>query len=302
VVLIVIAVSVLATPASAANVAIVVDKQQVHAMIDLSLYQNMTSFPREAVTIDGSTDANMSSAIQEALKASNSSASFSALTLSIASSATWLNLTLSMNLTGVSERRGDIVYTNATWKAFRTEADLRAGNLSYNTVGTRYFRPVLDFYENASRFEQNPNATVKAVTFFVNGTESVPGTVAANDVGNFTLLNFASLSSPIERWNREYSLSNNTTSWRYEPPVRLNASVRVQELNKTFTIVSRYGLDAEITVTGLALAQGNTLRVDFGNGEGEWIMSAVIVISIVLTILVQMMFRRKRKALRLGRR
>jgi hypothetical protein len=301
-ILLLILISVIAAPVSAADIRVTIDREQVHARMGLSLYQNMTAFPSEVVTLDGSRDPDMSSAIQEALKATNSSASFSTLTLSIASSASWLNLTLSMNLTGVSERRGDIIYANATWKAFSTQTDLRADNLSYNTIGSKYLRPVVDFYENASKFEQSPNATVKAVTFFVNGTESVEGAVAANHVGNFTLLDFASLSSPVEQWNREYSLSNNTTSWRYEPPMRLNASVRIQELNKTFTIVSRYGVNAEIAVAGLALAQGNTLRVDVGNGEAEWIMSAVIVIAIALTIVVQIMFRRKRKAVRLGRR
>jgi hypothetical protein len=297
-----IVVSVIGSPVSAADITIAIDKEQVHARIGLSLYQNMTIFPSEAVTLEGSRDPDLSSAIQDALKATNSSASFSTLSLSIASSASWLNLTLSMNLTGVSERRGDIVYANASWKDFRAQGDLRAGNLSYNTIGSEYLRPVLDFYENASRFEQNPNATVKAVTFFVNGTESVQGSVAANQVGNFTLLDFTYLSSPVEQWNREYSLSNNTTTWRYKPPISLNASVRIQELNKTFTIVSRYGFDAEITMTGLAVAQGNTLRVDVGNGNMEWIMSAIIVIGIALTIAVQMMFRRKRRTVRLGRR
>jgi hypothetical protein len=297
-----IVVSVIGSPVSAADITIAIDKEQVHARIGLSLYQNMTIFPSEAVTLEGSRDPDLSSAIQDALKATNSSASFSTLSLSIASSASWLNLTLSMNLTGVSERRGDVVYANASWKDFRAQGDLRAGNLSYNTIGSEYLRPVLDFYENASRFEQNPNATVKAVTFFVNGTESVQGSVAANQVGNFTLLDFTYLSSPVEQWNREYSLSNNTTTWRYKPPISLNASVRIQELNKTFTIVSRYGFDAEITMTGLAVAQGNTLRVDVGNGNMEWIMSAIIVIGIALTIAVQMMFRRKRRAVRLGRR
>jgi hypothetical protein len=297
-----IVVSVIASPVSAADITITIDKGQVHTRIGLSLYQNMTAFPNEVVTLDGSRDPDLSSAIQEALKATNSSASFSTLSLSIASSVSWLNLTLFMNLTGVSERQGDIVYANASWKAFRAQADLRAGNLSYNTVGSEYLRPVVDFYENASRFEQSPNATVKAVTFFVNGTDSVQGSVAANHVGNFTLLDFTYLSGPVEQWNREYSLSNNTTSWRYKPPMSLNASVRIQELNKTFTIVSRYGFDAEITMAGLAVAHGNTLRVDVGNGDMEWIMTAVIVIGVALTIAVQMMFRRRRRAVRLGRR
>jgi len=298
-------ISFMASPVTAADVTIAIDKGQVLARMGLSLYQNMTAFPSELLNVGGgdyslphTSRDGFPFAIQEALKATNSSASFSSVNLRIASSASWVNLTLSMSMTGVSERRGGVVYANASWKAFRTQADLRADNLSYNTIGSTYLRPVVDFYENASKFER-PNATVTAVTFFVNGTESVPGKVAANHVGNFTLLDFSYLSGPVERWNREYSPSNNTTSWRYKPPMRLNASLRIQELNKTFRIVARYGFDAEITVAGLAVAQGNTITVDVGSGKMEWIMSSVIVIAMALTIGIQIMFRRRRRAVRL---
>lgn len=301
-ILLLIVASAYAAPVSAADIAITFEKQQVKAKMVLSVHQNMTKFPNEAVTLDASRDANMLPAFDKALKGTNSSASFSALSVGVASSATWLNLTLIMNIAGISERRGDVAYANMTWKSFRTQADLKADNFSYNTVGSKYFRPVLDFYVNASKFEESPNATVKAVTFFVNGTQSVPGTVAANSMGNFTILDFSSLNVPVDQWNRTYSLSNNTTSWRYVPPTMLNASVRIQELNKTFTIFSKYAYAAEITVAGLAQAQGNVLRVDVGTGQEEWIMSGVVMLALALAVVVQVMFRRRKKAVRLGRR
>jgi hypothetical protein len=301
-ILVLVLVSVCAAPASAADITITFEKGQVRTKMVLYVYQNMTRFPTEAATLDGSRDANMSSAIEKALKDTNSSASFSTLNMNLASSATWLNLTLTMDLAGISVRRGDIAYANMTWKAFRTRVDLRIADFSYNTVGSKYFRPVLDFYVNASRFEQTPNATIKAVTFFVNGTQSVAGTVAANSVGNFTVLDFSALNVPVEQWNRTYSISNNTTSWRYAPRTALNASVRVQELNKTFRVFSRYAYDAEIMVSGLAYVQGNMLRVDVGSGQEELIMTGVVVTALVLVIVVQILFRRRRKAVRLGRR
>jgi hypothetical protein len=309
-VLVLIVASVYAGPVSAADIAITFDKEQVRAKMLLSVHQNMTAFPSELLNVGSgdyslphtSRDPALFSAIQDALKATNSSASFSSMNLRVASSASWLNLTLSMDLIGVSERRGDVVFVNTTWKAFHAQADLRAGNVSYNTIGSTYLRPVLDFYVNASKFEDRPNATVKAVTFFVNGTESVAGTNAANLVGNFTVLDLRFLNVPLEEWTRTYGLFNNTTSWRYTPPVMLNASVRVQELNRTFTIFSYYAYDAEITVPGLAQAQGSIVRADVGTGQKEWIMTGVVVLAVVLAIVVQIMFRRRRKVVRLGRR
>jgi len=301
VILILIAASVFAAPASAADVTITFDKQQVQAKMILSVHQNMTRFPNQATSLDASSDANVSSAINEALRSADPSASFSALSMKVKSNATWLNLTVAMNLAGVSERRGDVADINMTWKGFNTTADLRVGNLSYNTVGSRYFRPVVDFYQNASKFENSPNATIKAVTFFVNGT-SVAGANVANQVGNFTLLDFRSLDLPLDQWNRTYNLANNTTTWRYAPPTILNASIRVQELNETFTLFSYYAYGALITVQGLASAHGNLLRADVGTGQQEWIMTGVVLLAVVAVVIVQVSFRRKRKALRLGRR
>jgi hypothetical protein len=301
VILILIVASVCAAPASAADVTITFDKQQVQAKMILSVHQNMTRFPNQATSLDASSGANVSSAINEALRGADPSASFSALSVKVKSNATWLNLTVAMSLAGVSERRGDVADVNMTWKAFNTTADLRVGSLSYNTVGSRYFRPVVDFYQNASKFENSPNATIKAVTFFVNGT-SVAGANVANQVGNFTLLDFRSLDLPLDQWNRTYNLVNNTTTWRYAPPTILNASIRAQELNETFTLFSYYAYGALITVQGLASAHGNLLRADVGTGQQEWIMTALVLLAVVAVVVVQVSFRRKRKALRLGRR
>lgn len=301
-ILILIVVSVYAAPVSGANVSITFDKDQVQARMILSVHQNMTRFPDKSTTLDASRDPTISSAINKAFRDANSSASPSTLTIGVVSAATWLNLTLVMNLGGVSERRGDIVYANMTWKAFRTLVDLRVDNFSYNTLGSRYFRPVIDFYVNASQIEARPNATVQGVTFFVNGTQSVAGTTEANQVGNFTVLDFRSLSVPLDQWNQTYSLSNNTTTWRYTPPTILNASVRVSQANRTFTIFSLYAYDAQIMATGLVRAQGDMLRADVGTGQLEWIMTSVVVLSVALALVAQILFRRRKKAVRLGRR
>lgn len=169
-------------------------------------------------------------------------------------------------------------------------------------VGSQYFRSVVEFYVNASRFENNPNATIKAVTFLVNETQSVGGAEAANYVGNFTVLDFRPLRVPIDQWARTYNLSNNTTTWRYTPPVMLAASVKASQLNKSLTLFSNYTYSAELIAPGLAQAVGNILRVDIGTGLKEWIMAGVVVLSLGLVTAVQLMFRARKKAARMGRR
>jgi hypothetical protein len=301
VILILIVVSVCAAPASAADVNITVDKGRVQAKMVLSVHQNMTRFPSLATSMDASNDANLSSAISAALKVADPLASFSALSVNVRSNSTSLNLTVGISLAGVSEVTGEVANVNMTWKAFNTTADLRAGNFSYNTVGNRYLRPVAEFYQNASEFESKPNATIRAVTFFVNGT-SVPGVSVENQVGNFTILDFRSLDVPLDQWNRTYSLSNNTTTWRYSPGTILNDSITAQELNRTYTLFSYFAYGAMITVQGLALARGDLLQTDVGTRQQEWIMVGVVLVAVLAVVFVQVSFRRQRRALRLGRR
>lgn len=279
-----------------------VEKEQVRVNMVLSVHQNMTDLPNQTSTLTATPDSDIYSSFTDAVRKLDPSTRISDLTLRVNSTRAWLNLTAAMNVTGVTHTSGDLSVVNMTWRAFNMSADLRTGNLSYNAIGKKYLRPVVDFYVNASMYEADPNATIKAVTFFVNGTQSVAGADAANHVGNTTVFDFRSLGVPLERWTRTYSVSNNTTTWRFAPGSVLAAFVRAQKLNQTFEIFSDYSYSAEISVLGLARASGNSLLIDLGTGEKEWIMSGVVVLAIVLAMAAQILFRMKRKAARLGRR
>jgi len=294
--------SLMLVPASAADITISFDRQTLQARMHLAVHQNMTQFGNESVTVDAAQDPALAAAFTEALKEADSHAGYSALTTTVWSNATWLNLTVAMTLTGASDKRGDIAAVNTTFRAFNVSANLRVGNFSYNTLGKEYFRPVADFYVNASKFENDPNATIRAITFFVNETQSVPGPDAANYVGNFTVLDFRALNVPLDEWQRTFDLGNNTTTWTYTPPVQLGAEIRASELNQSLTLFANYAYSAEVVVPGLAQAEGNIVRVDVGSGQKEWIMVAVVVVLLALAVVVQFMYRVKRKAAKLGRR
>ena len=301
-VLVTIVLSVYAAPASASDISISFQNEQFHAQMNLSVHQNMTQFPKEKVTLDASSNSDVSSSFNEALRKSVPSASISTLSLGLVSNVTWLNLTLSMTVEGLSERRGDVSALNTTWRSFNISRDLRAGNLSYNTLGERYFLPVVNFYVNASKFEDRPNATIKAVTFYINQTQSVAGPQAADNVGNFTVLDFRPLSVPLQNWQRTYNFTEHTTTWNYTPPVQLATSVSSTQLNKSLTLFSHYAYSAEIVVPGLAHASGDLVRVDVGSGENEWIMTGIVVLSLILVVVAQVLYRARSRALRLKRR
>jgi hypothetical protein len=302
IVLLVVIGSIFVVPAHASTITFDVGKDHVHVKMNLSLHQNMTALPTQTSTLTLSQDPPMSTSFTQAFAKLDPAAILSDGSMKIDSSKTWLNLTLTLNVTGVTNQRGDVATVNMTWKSFQVTADLRDGNLSYNAIGNIYLRPVVDFYANATKFENTPNATIKAVNFFVNGTESVGGDTAGNTVGNFTLLDFRPLTLPLDQWTRTYNLENNTTNWRFIPVTTFNASVTAQQHNQSVDLFSDYTYDAEVTVPGVARASANILLIDVGSGGKEWVMAGIVVLALALMILVQVLYRSKRRAARLGRR
>jgi len=286
--------STLCSPALASKVNVSVVGQQVQATFALSLVQNVTSLPNISTTIDSTPDSNASAAFAQSFKNVDPSASPSNLTVGVETTNKGLNLTCTFDVTGVSQVNGDIMSVNMTWLPFDVSSDLRAQNFSFNTIGNRYFRSVVTHYANASRFVGLPNSTITGVTFYVNGT-SVGPPAAEDYVGNFTTLNFAALTPDLSAWERNYTVSNNTTTWRYFPSQALDFDMRIERKNMTTDYVGSYAYNATISVPGVGRAQGTTILVDIGNGQVEWVMAAAVILAIVSAATVQFQYRNKKK-------
>jgi hypothetical protein len=294
IILLLIAVSMLVVPATASNVAITVENQQVKAEYILSLQQNVTKIPDLTTSVSMASDEKLSSAFANALKVNNQTATPSNLTVNVESKGGWLNLTTSMTVTGVTVRRGDVLAVDMAWKAFNVSTNLQAGNLSYNTVGKTYLLPVTSFYANASRSLGHPNATFTGISFFVNST-AVSSQTAENYVGNFTVFDFRALQPSIDGWPRTYSVTNDTTAWRFARTSLLDFSIAAQHANQTTRLFAKYGYDAEVSVSGLARTQGNTVLVDVGTGRRELAMAGIVAITVIVAIAAQFMYRAKKK-------
>jgi hypothetical protein len=244
--------------------------------------------------MNSASEPNVAATFADALRAAYAPASASNLTLGITTDGRNLNLTFTMDVVGVSQRNGDILSANMTWLPFDVNSDLRAQDFSFNTVGSRYFRSVVAYYANASRFVSVPNSTITGVTFFVNGT-SIGSPAAENYAGNFTTLRFDSLNPNVGAWNRTYTLNNNTTTWRYFPSQLLGFDMRIQRKTVTTDYVAKYGYDATISVPGVGRAQGDVILVDVGTGQIEWAMAAIVIVAVLSAIGVQILFRNRKR-------
>lgn len=288
-------------PVHASDVTISIRNGAIESKIVLSFHQNMTQFPEAGVKLDGLTDTSLMSNFTAALRRLDALAEVTQVTVAVASNTTWLNVTASMSVAAVATHEGDMVNATTAWKSFHVDADMRAGNLSYNAVGRRYLRPVFDFYINATRFVGRPNATITGVSFFDNAT-SISGPQAGNEAGNITLFDFRPLNATLDQWTTKYNLENNTTTWRYSPPPMLMSSIKITRGNETSRISANYAYDAEIIVTGLARSKGDYVLLDVGSGQNELIMAAIVILTIAIAAWTQLLYRGKRKRAMLGRR
>jgi hypothetical protein len=294
--------SLIAVPVHASQVTLTIRNGIIGSTLTLSFHQNMTKLPDTTATLDGATDSTLMSSFTNALRAADPLAAASHLTVAVSSGANWLNVTASVDVSGVTVQNGNIMNTTTAWKSFHIDNDLRFGNLSFNTVGSRYLRPIYDYYVNATRYIGRPNATINGVTFFSNNT-SVAGDQAANQAGNLTLFDFRPLNVSLNQWNYTYNLQNDTTTWRYSPAPIISSSIKViRGLNSTSTIFADYGYSAEVVATGLARSVGDCALVDVGSGNRELIMAGLVVLAIIVAAWIQIYYRARRKRAVLGRR
>jgi hypothetical protein len=263
----------------------------------------MTQLPESVATLESATDPTLMQSFTTSLRAADTSATVANVTVEVSSRANWLNMTASLDVSGVTVQNGDIMNTTTAWKSYHIDNDLRNGNLSFNTVGSRYLRPVYDYYLNATRYIGKPNATINGVTFFSTNDTVIAGDQAANQAGNLTLFDFRPLNASLNHWNYTYSLQNDTSTWRYSPPPILSSSIKVTRgVNETSRIFANYTYTGEVVVTGLARSEGDNVLVDVSSGSRELIMTAAVILTIIVSIWVQLVYRKRRKRAVLGRR
>ncbi len=288
-------------PVFAQDYSITLDQDRVRVRFSLNFFQNMSRYQnitRVPIVDRFATAAeteNATRVIQVALSKMAPNVRVDGLTIRVNSTGNWINVTSSFQVLGSTQRFGDVLWLNLTWKSFRISEDLRLGNLTYNLVGRRYLRPTIDFFVNATKVGSSQNATIRAVTFFINGT-TVPSNVAADRSGNATIFDFSALGSPVSSWKRVYSVTNNTTTWDMGLNPVFNITVRAQELNRTFNVRSLFRYATKITTPGISRGEGDVVKVDVSNGFKESTMAAIIIAGLGALVFAQIRYRRATRA------
>ncbi len=286
--------------ADASSLDYTIQDTKISATLTLHFYQNATSIRSLNATLTGSVAQELTAALDASLATRTTGISVSALTGELTSSDGWINSTIKFEMAGAARRKGDLLVANCSWIPFNVSRDLRIENLSYNLIGATYLRPQFAAYAN---FTSAPlNETISAVQY-LSGGEDVPAWIVLNRIGNATLLDFGRISEPIENWQRRYDLTDDLTTWTYDPGPVLDVGMGVTPLEgKPWNVQASYRYNATVSVRGSAQAKENIISVDLFGGLQPLLMLVVILVTFATAVITGWTYRSRRRRQMLRRR
>jgi hypothetical protein len=149
-------------------------------------------------------------------------------------------------------------------------SDIQANGASINRVG-RYLASSNVFNQVSSQFE--------SWTYYVNGKQ-IPYTESLQEAARFVLLDFSRLSTPLGSWSQSFQARGSSTTLTNALNDNLTVKFRVNEAGSPLTSVFLAGFtdNVQITLTGLATVQGNTVLLQ----AGSFTSGAMAVLTILL--------------------
>jgi len=164
---------------------------------------------------------------------------------------------ISFNVQGGTTNQGGNIRANLEWKAFNVTSDIQASGISINRVCT--------YLASSNVFGQTSNRLL-SWSYYVNG-KLIPYTESPTDAANFVLLDFSRLSTPLDTWSQTFQANGDSTTLANTLNENLTAKFTVNEAAGPLTSIFLAGFtnNVQITITGLATVQGNTILLPGGS-------------------------------------
>jgi hypothetical protein len=284
-----------AASAHASSVDYTIHDGKVSVQLLLQVYENASAIPNLSQEFTGAAAQDLSSAIEKNLKSIAENISISSLSGELRSSSDWVNASIRFDVNGVSSRSGNLLNVNCSWVRFKVTDDLRLGNVSYNLIGATYVRPA---YEKYVDFPKPPlNETIQSVAYQL-GHQDTEGSIAVQNAGNMTLLDFSKLLPAIENWNNMYNVTKGSTTWSYDLAPAADLMMMVVPIGGTpFAARAFYRYNATLSVDGLAQAQADTIKIDVSSGFEPLLMFVIVIIAFVIAVVTSWKYKSRRKQL-----
>jgi hypothetical protein len=285
--------------ASGSSLEVEIDDGEAKVLIESILYQNITKFPEIDTNISGSELNIAKSAFEDALTVqAKEPLKISSLSIYVKSNDSWLNVSATFELDGISSVENDVISTDLSWIPFKVISDLKVGNLSYNLVGEEYLRPAI--YELANQSapghelanQSAPGhelANQSNVNFFSPFYTPITTSMAMNIAGNVSTFNLDQFSTNFTSWSKYFDEKSFTTSWNL--PTRTILDLRVQitsenasDLRTGAEFYSYTDTYATVSIPGQGVIVDHSVIYENSSNRYSIIMLTSIIVLISLII------------------
>ncbi len=284
-----------AATAQASSVNYTIHDGKVSVELSLQVYENATAVPDVSEEFTGAAAQTLSSAIEKSLKSTSDNISISSLSGELRSGSDWINASIRFDVNGVVSETGNLWNVNCSWVRFKVSDDLRLGNVSYNLIGGTYIKPIFEKYVD---FAKAPlNETIKSVTY-LTGEADTGGPLAVESAASMVLLDFSNILPPVANWKKAYDVTSSSTVWSYDhaPPEDLTMTVYPIE-GAQFTAHAFYKYNATLSVSGLAQAQEDVIKIDVSSGLEPLLMFVIVLVTFAIAVGASWTYRSRRKQL-----
>lgn len=275
--------------ASGSSIEVEIDDGEAKVLIESILYQNITKFPEIDTNISGSELNIAKSAFEDALNVqARKPLKISSLSIYVKSNDSWLNVSATFELDGISSVENDVISTDLSWIPFKVISDLKVGNLSYNLVGEEYLRPAI--YEIANQSAPGHElANQSNVNFFSPFYTPITTSMAMNIAGNVSTFDLDQFSTNFTSWSKYFDEKSFTTSWNL--PTRTILDLRVQitsenasDLRTGAEFYSYTDAYATVSIPGQGVIVDHSVIYENSSNRYSIIMltSVVVLISLVI--------------------
>lgn len=271
----------------AAGIEIEVREHDLTVTIDSSLFQNMTKLPEGRIILSGSDLNEAKLAFQEALRLKNPALDVSSLSIVVSSNAGWLNVSAQFAVNGASKVERDTMWTDLSWLPYRVSSDLKAGNLTFNLIGSKYLQPIVQSLYNKT-----------GVQFFSPVYTPILPQIAMSTAGNFSTFDFHSIVENVSSWAKSFDINSKRTSWERPSEKTLDLRIQIETGNVSKSLYAFSNTYARVSTEGRGAAFGDTIVVERPTGTWEVMMLVALSGFLGLTVVAYYYERRIMRSFR----
>lgn len=294
--------------AEAASYIVRVEEDSIFVSLSANFRQNITllvqsfSFPHIEGKLSGDNATEASQALQAALREKAPKVSVKDLEVSASAwpwsnvtESQWLNVTISFQLSGAVQNRGDAAAADVAWKSFIVREDILVGGLSVNSIGDKYLAKL------PPELAVAPGSPVGGLSFTVDGFPASHETLFEL-LQKVNAMDFSAFRGPLSEWESSLDFDTATTVWRIDPGPRTVLSIILGLAEPTpfptrgITVEIDYELvsqiSAEVRVPGRAFAEEDVIVFDSRTAVWPMLFLAAIMIPLAIFLVTSLIEKR----------